>query len=269
MAGIKPYDTTIPISGSRIAPINTSVGDPAKKVLGVKNLPAVREPIFSKSQDCAMTGPIFRYDGKAKGFGGLPPQFNRKWIISDCKDVPEFYFRLLTLDSLGEKVLDNTSIFEDFKPNTLVDMKQGLDGAIYFVSWAFGIYKITYSGTCADPALVPETTGSTDPAFANYNPAIPKAFSDPRLCVNSTALHEQALDSKQFFATATSFSINVSGRHTLDLLDIRGRCIWSKSGKGAQTYAIPSSVPPGIYHARVHAASGRGSRLLYKLGVNE
>ena len=95
--------------------------------LPIRDLPPAQTGTNSYGHSCAMTGPIFRYDGRIKAAGNFPPQMNRKWLISGCDG---YGFHLVTLDDAGEKILTNTVIMSSIRANTLVDLKQGPDGSL-------------------------------------------------------------------------------------------------------------------------------------------
>jgi glucose/arabinose dehydrogenase len=258
MAGVNPYHYAVPAGSTRAAPVNNMAK--AGTVKGLATLPAIREPIFARQEACAMTGPIFRYDGRIKNAGNFPPQMNRKWLISGCDDG--FGFHLMGLDSAGEKTTSNTVIFGNVHVNTLVDLQQGPDGSVYMVSWTTGITRLDYSGACKDAALVPEATGCADPSATNYDPAVPKAFHDPRLCAGTSALRAPLSASDAFRVSGAWISVGVAGAHTLEFIDVRGHVAATLHGDGAMSHPIPADLPAGLYQVRMRSASGVGSRLL-------
>jgi glucose/arabinose dehydrogenase len=260
MGGVQPYDTPIPKGSTRDAPVNNNTA-----IAGVHQLPPVREPIFARPEGCAMTGPIFRYDGAIKSAANFPPQFNRKWMISGCDG---YGFHLVTLDSAGEKILDNVKIWNQLgTPTTLVDLKQGPDGALYFVSWGKGLYKIEYTGTCKDAALVPEKTGCATPGYSNYDPKLPKEFNDPRLCAGGTALSQIQYHAEWLRLDARSLSVDVPGAHLIEFLDVRGRVAATLKGTGAMSYRVPDLPGPAVYQVRAKTAYGIAVRSLSIVGM--
>ena len=142
------------------------------------------------------------------------------------------------------------------KPQTLVDLKQGPDGALYYVSWNTGIYKIEYTGTCADATLLPEHTGCADPKASNYDAKLPKAFHDQRLCAGGTAVRDFASRADWLSYDRRSLSISAPGAHRVEFLDLRGRVAATLSAGGPATHAIPALPAAGIY--RLRAVSGLG-----------
>jgi glucose/arabinose dehydrogenase len=260
MAGINPYHYNVPAGSTRLVPVNKAAE--AGTVSGAKVLPALREPILARQQGCAMTGPIFRYDGRIKTAGNFPPQLNRKWLVSGCDS---YGFHLLTLDEAGEKITGNVTIFASIRPSTLVDLQQGPDGALYYVSNNTGVYRVDYTGACKDPALVPEATGCADAASSNYDPSVPKAFNDPRKCATGIAARSRTLAPAEFQIAHGALSIGVSGSHRVEFTALDGRVVLTLEGEGARSYALPQSLPPGVYQVRAVTAAGSKS-LLYSHG---
>jgi glucose/arabinose dehydrogenase len=252
MGGVQPYDIPIPKGSLRTGPVNNAATN-----LGVKQLPPIREPIFARNQGCAMTGPIFRYDGAIKNPAAFPPQFDRKWLVSGCDG---FGFHLMTLDSAGEKVATNTQIFSTIRPQTLVDLKLGPDGAVYYISWNTGLYRIDYTGTCKDETFKPEKTGCGVPGSGNYDPSLPKAFNDPRLCTGGTAVSPLVAKADWLRVDAHSLSVDAPGAHRVQVLDMRGRVVLEMSGKGPMSHGLEAVPSPGLYQIRVETGLGTAVR---------
>ncbi|MDB5104480.1 MAG: soluble aldose sugar dehydrogenase YliI [Fibrobacteres bacterium] len=248
MGGVQPYDLPIPKGSTRETPVNNLAG-----LLGVKQLPPVRDPIFKRSQGCAMTGPIFRYDGAVKSASQFPPQLNRKWLVSGCDG---YGFHLMTLDSAGDSVLSNTKIFNQFPTQTLVDLKQGPDGALYYISWNKGLYRIDYTGTCKDQAFVPEKTGCAVPGASNYDANLPKAYNDPRLCTGISALASRLPRPDWMRVDRNFINVDAPGMQEVEILDMRGRMVYSISGEGPMAYRVPALPAPALYQVRVKTALG-------------
>lgn len=247
MAGVSPYGKAVPAGSTREAPINTFAG------AGIKNLPPVLEPLFKRNQGCSMTGPIFRYDGSIAGAAQFPPHFDRKWMVSGCDG---FGFHLLTLDSAGEKITQDLAIFTTVKPQSLVNLKQGPDGALYYVSWKQGIYKFEYTGTCKDPALLPEKTGCADPSAKNYDAKLPKAWHDQRLCEGATGIGAVAARAPWLEFDEQSLSVSAAGFHRAEFVDMEGRVVAAVESAGPATHAIPALPSAGVYLLRVRSQAG-------------
>lgn len=134
------------------APANTS-----KWNTGLKLLPAAEPPIRSYPTACAITGPVYRYDGASASRSKLPPHFNRVWFIADFN---KHWIQGVILDQEGRAILGEERVFTGFSFRNPMDIQQGPDGAIYIVNYAgwFGssgetaIIRVSYSGSCR-PAL--------------------------------------------------------------------------------------------------------------------
>jgi cytochrome c len=228
MTGISAYGNAgaIKAGSTKAAPVNGAG-------LGIKNLPPVTDPIFARNQGCAMVGPIFRYDGTNTYAGQFPPQMNRKWLIGGCDG---YGWHLITLNDAGTSFTKNETIWSQMTPKvtTLVDAKQGPDGAVYYVDYGKGtVNKIEYTGTCKDPSMLPEVA----PANPNLTRKTP------------SRAQWLAFDRR-------SISVSAQGGHQIEILDLHGRVLAALSGTGPQSHAMPLLPAAGLYHLRVRAASG-------------
>ena len=259
MGGVQPYDIAIPKGSLKTGPVNNLAG-----LAGVKQLPPVRDPIFSRTQGCSMTGPIFRYNGALANTTQFPPQFHRKWMISGCDG---YGFHLLNLDEASEKILSNTKIFSQFSTQTLVDLKQGPDGALYYISWNTGLYRIDYTGACKDPALLLEKTGCAEPGASNYDATLPKEFNDPAKCLDGTSLSRAIPGDRWLSLQGRSLNVNAPGRLEIEILDARGRVMYGVSGEGPRQFELPVITARGIYRIKVKSDYGTEVRRLPLVGL--
>lgn len=238
---------------------------------GVVNLPTNQNPIFVKGKSCAISGPIFRYDGANPSPSQFPPQFDRKWLIGDCNGKG-YGYRLLSFNAAGDAVVggDALKIFADLGvyADILTDMQQGPDGSLYIVDFSGGwIKKVDYKGTCKDPSLLAEKTGCTDPAAINYNAAIPKAYNDPRLCNYTLAAHSGINPAiNPVLVNGRSVAISLTGGYEMRVMDMAGRVTFTLSGEGTMTYLLPAFKHSGVYQLEVKSAAGVFNRRL--LGMN-
>jgi hypothetical protein len=230
MAGVSPYGTPIPAGSTHAAPLNSHAS------AGIKQLPPLREPIFKRPEGCAMTGPIFRYDGVNKSASQFPPQFNRKWLVSGCDT---YGFHLYTLDEAGESVINDLKLFERFTMSTMVDLKQGPDGAVYYVNYRYGIDVIRYKGVCKDDALLPET-----PTAVAEVSAIPAG--------GILAVRGQSLE------------ILTQGFYEIRFLGLDGREAAVLTGHGPKSYGFPARLGKGVYQVLVQTESGIGKAMLIR-----
>jgi hypothetical protein len=189
-------------------------------------LPPVSDPIFARNEACAMVGPVFRYDGRITNAGQMPPQLDGKWLITGCD---AYGWHLMTLDANASTTTANTTIWASIRPTTIVDVRQGPDGLIYYVDYGKGtVNRIEYTGTCKDPALFP------------------------------TALAPSATPSRADWLSfdRRSLSISSPGAHRAEFLDIQGRVVASFSATGPATHAMPELPAAGIYRLRVRSTQG-------------
>jgi cytochrome c len=259
MGGVQPYDLPIPKGSLKTGPVNNLAG-----LTGVKQLPPVQDPIFMRPQGCSMTGPIFRYNGALANATQFPPQFHRKWMVSGCDG---YGFHLLTLDDAADKVLTNTKIFAQFSTQTLVDLKQGPDGALYYISWNTGLYRIDYTGACKDPALALEKTGCGVPGSANYDASLPKEFNDPRKCTVQTSLARAIPADRWLRLQGRSLSVDAPGRIEIEIVDAGGRVVFGVSGEGPEQFDLPVFTARGIYRIKVKSDYGTEVRRLPLVGL--
>ncbi len=200
--------------------------------LGAVTLPPVTDPIYDKIEDCAMSGPIFRYDGANTNAGQFPPQMNRKWLLGDCSG--SYGWHLITLNDSGTQIVTNTKIWATLTPKitTLVDAKQGPDGSMYVADYGKGtLNKYDYTGTCKDPTL----------ALEQIPPSVVGKLPSRAAWL--------AFDSH-------SISISAQGEHHIDILNLQGRVVASLEGSGPESHALPKLPAAGIYHLHVRTAAG-------------
>ena len=122
---------------------------------GLKTLPPAVAPIYPYRKSCAITGPLYRYDGDLNSSIKFPPHFQRKWFVSDFNGDNN-KIKALTLDEDGKRVTG-----EEFIPGISMhgplDIQQGPDGALYVNNYGgvwraseanTGIVRIEYTGDC-------------------------------------------------------------------------------------------------------------------------
>lgn len=232
----------------RAQPVNTSA------IAGVSQLPANREPIYVREQNCAMNGPIMRYDGANPNPGQIPPQLDRKWLVGDCNGG--YGNHLLTLNAAGDSVIGDVKAFDNLHVAVLVDMQQGPDGALYYIGWQSGLFRADYKGACKDAALLAEKTGCADPTDPAYDPKVNPAYHDQRLCGRSTAVASPALARADWADIgAEGITVRAQGPHNVHVTDLRGREVFSARGEGPRSYGLPK-WEPGIYQVSVRTRDG-------------
>ncbi|MDQ3000419.1 MAG: PQQ-dependent sugar dehydrogenase [Fibrobacterota bacterium] len=250
MGGVSPYGTNIPSGLSRKNPLN------GPNVPGVKQLPEVREPIFVREQACAMTGPILRYNGESTSPIQFPPHLNRSWVISGCDK--NFGFRLMGLNAAGEAVTKNDIVFEFASSDALVDLKQGPDGAMYYISYAapgeaiYGsarpvggsINRIEYTGSCKDPNLLLEKPTNSGTYVHGY---------------------QRGVDTKSLYSISQNrIETLISGNHEFEIVTMQGKVIWHKQGSGNQKYSLGHIPGKTLYVLRFTSGNHATSQIFYQ-----
>lgn len=107
---------------------------------GVKILPPATPAIRSYQQDCAMTGPIYRYNSNLQSSIKLPQHFDGWWLIADFNKDWIYGYKL---SEDGTKLIDSNKftdaggIFANIKPKLYdpLDVQTGPDGALYVLNY--------------------------------------------------------------------------------------------------------------------------------------
>jgi cytochrome c len=217
------------------APINTLPG------VAIPELPPAQTGTHSYGHSCAMTGPIYRYDGTVQSSYKLPPNFNRIWFVTDFNKGTIQAIRLTDAGKMNGAAVD---VFKNLSPNfnRPLDFQQGPDGALYYLNYSCGtwntadactgIYRIEYKGTCQDPNLKPETPSSIAQARTK-GPIVE--------------------------ISARTVSVRSQGGYSLSLYDMSGRAVRQFTSEGAREYRIAGllgGAKPGLYFLRVESPEG-------------
>jgi cytochrome c len=214
-------------SGTPDKPINNDASN-----TGLTELPPAIPGFDNYKQSCAVTGPVYYYDGANASKVKMPPHLNGMWFVSDFS---HFAVEALTLDAAGSKILSRQPIFADIKLDRVLDFQTGPDGAFYFVNYAgyrdwtskTGIVRIVYKGNCS--------------------PAV--------------ALAPQAAAGPQAFAVLSQGTLQVTapGAHALEIKDLAGRVLLSRRGEGPVAYSLSGLRGKGLCIATVATALGAAS----------
>ncbi len=242
-----------PYSSEKIDNANWADWSPLKPDAPVNPLPGVAIPelppahtgTHSYAHSCAMTGPIYRYDGGLQSSVKLPPNFNRIWFVTDF-DVGSIQAIKLTED--GKQSGAAVDVFKNLSPNfnKPLDFQAGPDGALYYLNYSCGtwytadactgIYRIEYKGTCQDASLKQETPTSLARFLAQSMARGPRVeIADGLISVRG----------ESGFAFA--------------LYDISGKAVRSFSSQGPREYRVAnllSGSKPGNYFLRVESQEG-------------
>lgn len=225
------------------APINKYAGIP------IPELPPAVPGTYIYAHSCAMTGPIFRYDGSIANNHQIPPHFNRIWFTTDFN---KGRITAVRLNDQGKMVGEAVEVFKGLSQNfnRPLDFQQGPDGALYYLNYSCGtwrvsdactgIYRIEYKGTCKDAALKPEL-----PVAAG------KTWS------------RSSLRGVSYDRQAKALSVTGAGYHRLEVFSVTGTLIYSIQGMDAKLYPVDRFLAgrsAGVY--RVRLVTGQGMSAL-------
>jgi hypothetical protein len=213
--------------------------------LGLDTLPPAIAPIYAYARACAITGPIYRYDGDLNSSIKMPPHFNRKWLVTDFNGANKAYAFTVTDD--GKSITANDPIFTKIQLNAPLDFQTGPDGAFYVVSYSgyrsvtssTSIIRIEYNGTCR-PAL-PKLELPVSIAHASRG-----AGGGPEIGV---------LPGREL-----SVAVRSAGAFVIRLYDLSGRPLATRNGSGSMQVTLKEARVAGVYLLQV--AGPEGSRTL-------
>jgi cytochrome c len=207
----------------------------------IPELPPAKTGTNIYAHSCAMTGPIYRYDGGSASTVKFPPHFNRAWFVTDFNNGK---IKGIKLTNEGKMTGSPIELFAGLSPNfnKPLDFQAGPDGALYYLNYSCGpwnsadactgIYRIEYKGTCQDPNLKPETVAARAQAVARATGVEIR----PGL-----------------------ISIRTQGGYNMAVYDMSGKALRSFSSEGAKDYQVASlmaGAKPGIYFVRVKNEAG-------------
>jgi glucose/arabinose dehydrogenase len=142
------------------APVNNS-----KWNTGLNNLPPAVSATIGYKQSCAITGPIYHYDGSNSSTKKLPPHLNKKWLVSDWWIGN---LEAVTMSEDGQSVISRTVIQQPQSFQGPLDFQVGPDGALYVIEYGqvggglwfnnagnTAISRLEYTGTCHPTTPVP------------------------------------------------------------------------------------------------------------------
>ena len=120
---------------------------------GLTDLPAAKPGTYSYQQQCAVSGPIYRYDGGLDSKRKFPPHFDGRWFVTDCNNGQ---MDTLLLNGSQDGVTNHARVFPKVRFTRPLDLKFGPDGALYVINYAgwfsadaaTSIQRIEYTGNC-------------------------------------------------------------------------------------------------------------------------
>jgi cytochrome c len=214
---------------------------------GLTTLPKAVAPIFAYKKSCAITGPLYRYDGDLNSSIKFPPHFHRKWLVTDYNGDNN-KINAFTLNDDGTSITAQEQVLAGFPLHAPLDLEFGPDGALYVNNYAgnrnstsaTGIVRIEYQGDCrpAEPKL--ETAGGIPILRGGIRSVGPRVdiLHGPRLAV----------------------SVAAPGRIGLEIRDLRGRPLATRSATGPGPHYLDEVKSPGVYFLAVRCDTG--SRLI-------
>jgi glucose/arabinose dehydrogenase len=210
---------------------------------GLTTLPKAIPPIYPYKKACAVTGPLYRYDGDLNSSVKFPPHFQRKWLVTDFNGDNN-KVTAFTLNDAGTTILSQEQVLGSIPLHGPLDLKFGPDGALYVVNYAgyrsvtqtTGLVRIDYVGACrpAEPKLeVPSST-----ALAGGGP-------------NQAGARVEFLRGRSL-----AVSVAVSGRVELEVHDLRGQRLLGKTSFGSTPISLAEIQRAGAYLLRVQTSHG-------------
>jgi cytochrome c len=142
------------------APVNNSPNN-----TGLKNLPPARGATIGYQQSCAVSGPIYHYNGANASTKKLPPHLHKKWLVTDWW---KGNLEVVTMSEDGQTVAGRAILMPNNTFNGPLDVKVGPDGALYVIEYGqvsgglwldnagnTAVSKLEYTGTCHPTTPVP------------------------------------------------------------------------------------------------------------------
>jgi cytochrome c len=231
------------------APVMPDKPNWANSTPGMLTLPKAIAPIYAYKKSCAITGPIYRYDGELVSTIKFPPHFNRKWLVSDYNGDNN-KIKAFTLSDDGTRITAEDNAIGILLHSPL-DMQMGPDGALYVnnydgtraipVGTNTGIIRIEYTGSCHPMEPVAERVPDTSKvALARWDRGYGPSIEILR-------------------GSVLSVSVKTTGPFSVDLTDLHGRTLSSLTSVGDKPVSLAGTAATGVYLVRV--TSGEGTRI--------
>jgi glucose/arabinose dehydrogenase len=208
---------------------------------GLTTLPKAIAPIYAYKKSCAITGPLYRYDGDLKSTVKFPPHFTRKWLWTDFNGDNN-KMNVFTLNDDGTAITGQEQVIAGIPLHAPLDLEFGPDGALYVNNYSgyrtrtttTGIIRIDYTGNCQPNT--PKLETSTGIAGEKALPRGPEVgFIQGRVLAVSLA---------------------TSDRVELEVRDLRGRPVAAKTAMGPGPISLEEVRAPGVYFLSVKSPAG-------------
>lgn len=212
--------------GTPAAPVNNDVTN-----TGLTSLPPARLPLNNYAKNCAITGPVYYYNGASTSTVKFPPHFDGDWIVGDFNSE---WIDVLELNTAGTAIPSRLRIVTAGSSgnvlNALTELQMGPDGALYVMNYSgyrsfdtrSGLLRIEYTGTCR-PATSTREVQKLKP-LADFD--------------------------------GVQLTVNRSGSHSIEVRDISGRMEMSRNGEGESRYDLSEIRAPGMHLLTVKTADG-------------
>ncbi len=105
-----------------------------------------------------------------------------------------------------------------------------------------------------------------DGAFVAGLPEQPAVYKDNNTCTSTSTHAAQKTDLNLFFGNMAiqsgklGLEITYPGSHSLDIINVHGKTVFSGSAPAAHTYEVTKKLDAGIYIVKLHAGNAAASR---------
>jgi cytochrome c len=212
---------------------------------GLAALPPAIPAIKAYRRGCAVTGPIYRYDGDLNSSVKFPPHFHRKWFVTDFNATQNNIVNLLSLSGDGSRVTGQETVLGGVVLYGPLDMQFGPDGALYVSNYSgyrnatstTGIVRIGYTGSC--------------------RPDEPKLEMPAGILAGREGAAGHGLRISIRRAPVLSVAIHTTGAFRLRVIDLLGRPVAVHEGKGGTVVPLAGIGKPGVYLLEAVAPEGK------------
>lgn len=221
-----------PGHGSTSAPTNERPDN-----TGLTTLKPAIPATIPYQQACAITGPVYWYNGTLNTKGKWPPHLNGAWIVAEFE---QNWIHAVELDAAG-KVLSRLPLFAANAGGHLdepIEVQMGPDGVLYIVNYSgyrtwttkTGLLKVEYNGACAPTSTAPRVE------LANAGARLEGRW----------------------------LAIDQAGTHEVAVFDAKGTVEYRRRGDGPARYDVQAYIGKDLRFVRVKTASGQVVQTLFR-----